>query len=424
MNSHIFRVLSNKRFSLLLLAEVFSQVAFNMMNFILLLVVFKLTRSNAAVSGIVLSFTIPAIFFGLLAGAYVDKWNKKSVLFWTNAVRAFLLLILAFLHTNLFLVYPLSLGIAIVTQFFIPAETPIISLVVPKKLLLSANALFGMGLYGSILVAYALAGPFLILFGQRNVFIFLAFFFLLAAFFISLVKISHFKKEGQENNIQGWPLGLNVKEEIKTAFRIMAKTKAIYQSLFLLTLSQVLILILAVIGPGFAHQVLGIEVNQLPLLFVTPAALGMVVGAIVIGHFFHNAPRRKMASIGLFLGALTVALLPYGSKVASRDIVLAINAYLPRFLVIDILHIVVFLAFVLGFANALMFVPSNTVLQEKTSDEQRGKMYGTLNSLVGIFSLFPIIIVGEMADIFGVSRVLTGVGIGLFILWILRVVSK
>lgn len=424
MNSRIFRVLSNKRFSLLLLAEVFSQVAFNMMNFILLLVVFKLTRSNAAVSGVVLSFTIPAIFFGILAGAYVDKWNKKNVLFWTNAVRAFLLLILAFLHTNFFLVYPLSFGIAIVTQFFIPAETPVIPLVVPKKLLLSANALFGMGLYGSILVAYALSGPFLILFGQRNVFIVLALFFLLAAFFISLVKSSHFKKEGQENNIQGRSLGLNVKEEIKTAFRIMAKTKEIYQSLFLLTLSQVLILILAVIGPGFAHQVLGIEVNELPLLFVTPGALGMVVGAIVIGHFFHNSSRRKMASIGLFLGALTVALLPYGSKVASRGIVLAINAYLPKVLVVDILHIVIFLAFVLGFANALMFVPSNTVLQERTSDKQRGKIYGTLNSLVGIFSLFPIIIVGEMADIFGVGRVLTALGIGLFILWILRVVSK
>lgn len=421
MKNHIGAVLANRQFFYLFVAEVFSQIAFNMVNFILLIIAFKLTKSNTAVSGIVLSFTIPAIFFGILAGAFVDKWNKKDVLFITNAVRIILLIFLAFLHSNLIFVYVITFITAVVTQFFIPAETPIIPLVVPKKLLLSANALFGMGIYGSILVAYALSGPFLILFGSQYAFLILALFFLIASFFVSLIKIPKLENAASYQPVS---FSLNPITETKIALKLMAKTKEIYHSLFLLTLSQILILILAVIGPGFAQQVLRIEVNELPLVFVTPAALGMVVGAVVIGNFLHNRSRSKMATLGVFLGGLSVLLLPYGSKFTSRDFVFAINTYLPHAFTINVLHIVVLLAFILGFANALMFVPSNTVLQEETTDEQRGKIYGALNSLVGVFSLFPIIVVGGLADIFGVSYVLSGVGIILLIIGFFRVLLK
>src|SRR5579872_6703653 len=107
MNNSLFATLKNRSFFFLWLAEVFSQIAMNMMNFILILVAFSLTNSNTAVSGIVLSFTIPAIFFGILAGVFVDRWNKKYVLFATNAIRVFLLVVLAFAHTNLVGLYAL-----------------------------------------------------------------------------------------------------------------------------------------------------------------------------------------------------------------------------------------------------------------------------------------------------------------------------
>lgn len=429
MKNHILEVLKNKQFSFLLASELLSQVAFNMMNFMLLIVVFKLSKSNTAVSGIVLSFTIPAIIFGMLAGVYVDRWNKKKVLFWTNAVRALLLIPLAIFSSNLLLIYFFSFATAIVTQFFIPAETPIIPLLVKKDFLLSANALFGMGIYGSILLAYALSSPFLIFFGQSNAFLALTVLFFLSALFVSLIKISKnskFEEQAsvisQENNAQYF--SLNPFKEFKMALNLLAKTKEIYGSLFLLTISQILILVLAVIGPGFAHQILGIRVDEFPLVFVTPAAFGMVFGAIIIGNFFHNKSRRKMANIGVFLAGLSVLLLPYGSKVTSREFVHTVNTYLPHVFTINILHIVILLAFILGIANALIFVPSNTILQEETSDELRGKVYGALNSLVGIFSLLPIILVGELADIFGVSKVLTGIGMSFLILAFLRFLMK
>lgn len=373
-------MLSIRPFFNLWMAEIFSQIAFNMMNFILIVVVFDLTHSNTAVSGVVLSFTIPAILFGIFAGSFVDKRDKKTILVWTNLLRAILLFVLAFFHTNIFLLYVLTIFITIITQFFIPAETPLVPLVVSKKLLLSANALFGMGMYGSVLAAYALSGP-LYLFFKQDIFFFLGFLFLLASFFSFLIRVPQGKKYTKIIK----DTTITFKDEIRAVFSILAKTKTVYHAMYLLTLSQVITLILATVGPGYGQQILGIRVEEFPLIFITPAALGMFLGAMILGNFSHNWNREKMTMIGVFLSGFSILLLPFGSKV-------------------------IVLAFIIGFANAFVFVPSNTILQEKTADEYRGRIYGLLNALVGLVSFIPIVLAGGLADILGVGKVLSGIG--------------
>ncbi|MBU4017136.1 MFS transporter, partial [Patescibacteria group bacterium] len=185
-------------------------------------------------------------------------------------------------------------------------------------------------------------------------------------------------------------------------------------------LSQTLVLVLATIAPGYASSVLGIPVVEFPMLFVAPAALGVIFGAGVLISFFHDRSRYALINTGVFLSGICMLLLPYGSRVASKGFVQIINLYLPKFLEIDILHIVVVLAFILGLSNSLVFVPANTVLQEKTTDEFRGKVYGFLNTFIGILSLLPIIIVGSLADVIGVGAVITGIGVFLLFVGVWR----
>lgn len=424
MNNYLLRVLSIRPFLFLWCAEVFSQVAVNMMNFVLIIVVFKLTHSSTAVAGVILSYTIPSILFGMLAGVYVDRWNKKRVLFFTNVLRMFFLFVLAFFHSDLLFVYFLSFVISIVTQFFIPAETPMIPLLVQNKYLVPANALFGMGVYGSVLIAYALSGPFLLLLGLTNVLILLGVFFFVAAVFVTLIRTPSIAAREQKPIVPDLRVSISLKNEIKAVIHVMLKTREIYQSISFLAISQLIILILAVIGPGFASQIVGVSVEQFPLLFVTPAALGMVVGMVLVGNYFPQYPKERLITIGMLISAIGLLIMPYGSKVASRGFVHNLNAYLPAIVSIDILHILMVLAFALGLANAFVFVPSNTILQEKTSDEFRGKVYGALNALIGVVSLLPVIIVGELADIFGVGRVLTGLGIVLAGIAVYRIFQR
>lgn len=380
--NNMLGVLRIKSFLSLWLAEVFSQIAMNMANFVLIILAFKYTNSNTAVSGVVIAFTLPAILVGIVAGVYVDRWNKKTVLNLTNIFRAGILCLLLVIHKSLFVIYLVTFLASTITQFFIPAETPMIPLLVEKNLLFSANALFGMGIYGSMLIAYALSGPVLLFLGEQNTFIFLALLFVCASFFISFIHVPKVTKE------KGQTDGSTVMHEVKSAFSLIAKTKRISRSLFLLTLSALIILTLAVIGPGFAQQILHIGVEQFSIVFVAPAALGMVIGAIILTNFSNTTFKEKSGLYGIFISSIGLFLLPFASSVYG---------------------LVFVLAFILGIANALVFVPSNTILQEETSEEFRGKIYGFLNSFIGVVSLIPIIIVGGLADLFGIVQVLMGV---------------
>jgi len=417
----ILKTLRIRPFLFLIASEFFSQFSMNLFNFALLIVVFSVANSNTAVSGVIIAFTLPALIFGILAGVLVDRWNKKSVLILTNLLRALIVLPLAFFFKSLGLVYIATFGVAMVTQFFIPAETPIIPLLVRKDLLLSANALFGMGIYASIFLAYALSGPILLMLGKTNIFIFLTALFLIAGFFAALIKINKSKVEPKK--LDANEVALSFKDEIKVVLHLISKTKKLSHAIFSLTVVQILIYVLAAIGPGYAEHVLRIKVESFPILFVTPAIIGLALGALIIGSFLHKKPRESLTKIGLFLMGISILLLPFGSRVESRQIVHLINFYLPHFLKINMVHIMVVLAFILGIATSLVFVPANTILQEETSDESRGKVYGVLNTLIGIMSIIPVVVVGGLADLIGVKTVIIGTGVVVLIIAVIRIIT-
>ena len=75
-------------------------------------------------------------------------------------------------------------------------------------------------------------------------------------------------------------------------------------------------------------------------------------------------------------------------------------------------------AFVFGLSYALITVPSMTLLQEELPDEIRGRVFGFLNMLVSIFSLVPLIVVGPIADLWGVAPVFVGFAVIVAIVWI------
>ncbi len=406
MKNHIFLAFKERSFLFLWIGEVFTQLAGNLFTIYLVLTTFPLTKSNTAVSGVVLTFTLPAIIFGVLAGTLVDRWNKKNVLVITNILRALAVLILAFVNTNLIVIYLVSLIVSLLTQFFIPAETPIIPQIVKSEHLYSANALFGLAINGSMLLAYVISGAVLVTFGPQGSLFSFALLLLLGSLSIFFVKY-----QVREGNTPKVVANLNWRKELRKAFLLLVKTKKAYSALFLLALTQTLVLILATITPGYATDVLHVDISKFPIIFVTPAAIGMFLGALVLINKFHNVSKEKIIVTGLFLSGICMVLLPFGSLITSKEFVLNVNRMLPHFLIISDLHIVVVLAFILGLANSLVFVPANTMLQESATDDTRGKLYGLLNSIVGIFSLLPIIAVGGLSDLLGVKNVVLGIGV-------------
>lgn len=408
----ILRVLRIRPFLFMMISEFFSQLSFNMQHFVLIFIIYELTRSSTAVSGLILSFTIPAILFSLISGVYVDRWSKKSVLFFTNLIRGFLLLPFLIPNIHLAVIYMLTFLIAIVTQFFLPAESAIIPHLVPKNLILSANAIFSLGIYGTIMLGYIISGPILLLIGQTNTILLLAVLFFVSTIFVMLISVSKGgnKKEDEKS------VGLSIAYEIKEVFSFLRRARKVAHSLVVLTIAQAVIFIFAVLGPGYVATVLDVKIESLSLILVAPAAVGMVVAAFILGSFGKKFKPRWLSSLGFLTSGLIFVLFPFGSKVASLELVRTINSYLPNFFDITLFHIVVVLAFFVGLATSFVFVSSNATIQIETGDKIRGRIYGFLNALIGAVSLLPVALAGGFADILGVGTVITSVGIFMLVL--------
>src|SRR3990172_3153723 len=158
---NVSAVLENRSFLYLWLAQALSQTALNALLYVLLIRVQEETGSSTAVGLLILSFIIPSVVMGVVAGVFVDRAQKKAVLLITNLLRA--LIVATFLVTgnSFWLVLLLNLAFSVVSQFFAPAELAAIPAVVSKPLLLVANGLFNLTLNGAQLMGFVILGPLL-----------------------------------------------------------------------------------------------------------------------------------------------------------------------------------------------------------------------------------------------------------------------
>ncbi len=407
----IASVLRIRPFSFMMISEFFSQFAFNMQHFVLIFVVYELTHANTAVSGIILSFTVPAILLSLVSGVYVDRWNKKSVLFFTNLIRGLLLLPFLIPHLQVGVVYTLTFFIAVATQFFLPAESAIIPSLVPKDLLFSANAVFSLGIYATTLLGYILSGPILLILGEKSTFIFLAILFFLSTFFILFISLPKKKKQVASKEIVS-----SITHEAREIFSFIRRAKKVMHALLMLTIAQAVIFMFAVLTPGYATTILKIQLESLSWILIAPAAVGMGFGAVILGSIGKKFNRKWLSSLGFILTGIVFILFPLANKVSSHDFVKAINSLLPHVLNITILHIVVVMAAVVGFSISLVFIPSNTTIQIETSERMRGRIYGLLNALIGAVSFLPVILAGGLSDVLGIATVIADFGIIMLVL--------
>src|SRR3989344_5530582 len=389
LKSDIFQVLTIKPFFLMMLSEFFSQVAFNMQHFVLIFIIYGFTRSNTAVSGMILSFMIPAVLFSVISGVYVDRWNKKKVLLFIHLIRAVLLLPFLIPNLHLGLIYALTFLIAVVTQFFIPAEYSIIPQLVPKKLLVSANAVFSFGIFTIMLIGYILSGPALLFAG---------------------IKLTDRKKEIILKNTFSPQRNYSFTKEANEVFVFIKKAKKVMHAFFMITIAQAVIFMFAVLAPGYVTTILEAPLESVSVILIAPAGLGFGIGAFMLGSMGRKI-KQRISAIGFMVVGIVFILMPLASRVTSYRFVLSLNSFLAQIIHINILHIIVLMAFITGFGISLVSIPSNSIIQIETSQEMRGRMYGLLSALTGAVSFLPVILAGWLADIFGVGTIIASVGI-------------
>ena len=71
----------------------------------------------------------------------------------------------------------------------------------------------------------------------------------------------------------------------------------------------------------------------------------------------------------------------------------------------------VVLALVFGGALGAVLIPAFTVLQERTTTESRGRIFGGIFTVINAAVAVPLVAAGVLADIFGVDRVIGALGL-------------
>jgi DHA3 family macrolide efflux protein-like MFS transporter len=374
-------LLRDPQFGRIWFIQASTQVGGNMALYALTILVFATTRSNAAVSALVMSFLIPTILLSSFAGVLVDRLDVRWALIFPNAIRTLLTLGLAVAGAYVPILLALNLGISLTTVILTPAEAAMIPRVVPKGQLETAMGIFNLTLQAAFAVGFAFLGPLMVTIAGPS------FVLGVVTAFYAAATLATF----------GLPPAPPVPRERDTARHALhepfvqlreglvaiAGNREVGRPLIHLAAAASLVGVIGVLGPNLAAS-MGLDPKDL-IVVVLPLGLGVVGGVFGLRRFAQGVPRRRAGEIGL----ITFSLLAAGISAVGP---IGLDAGLP------VIPIVVVLAFRAGAAYAATTVSAQTALFENMAAAVRGRVFGVLASIVSAASLVPILVAGPLAD--------------------------
>ncbi len=415
----VLEVLSNRLFLRLWIGQMASQLASNMLIFLLALLMYRMTGSNVAVSGLFLAYGLPSLLFGVMAGTIVDRLDRRAVLLVAHVIRALLIFAVLALNDRIFAVYLIVFAYAVINQLTMPSEVPLIPQFVPKNHLVSANSLFSFTFYSSMAIGLISSGPVLKWLGRDGAYVLIFVFYIIAA--ISVFGIPP-QGEGIKSlrRVFQYDFLYILKRffaNMEMGIQYVAKSPVLRDAVVLLTGTQIMLVLLGTLGPGFADTVLRIDVRDASLLIVGPTIIGILTGSLWVGNRGYKYTSGKLMNIGV----LSAGVILISTSVLFGAANTLWFSLIPRVLV---LVIAFGLFYFLGVANSLLDVPSNTILQKEAEGDMRGRVYGILSASVGGAGILPVVVSGVLADLIGVGQVIFLLGLVVTLYGIYRLSVK
>jgi MFS family permease len=392
-------ILRDPLFARLWFVQAATQVGGNMALYALTVLVFATTRSNAAVSALVMSFLVPTIALSAMAGVVVDRLDLRWALVAPNLVRALMTFGLALAGANVAVLLVLNLVISLTTVVLTPAEAAMIPRVVPRGQLEAAMGIFNLTLQASFAIGFAFLGPLLVAFsGPSTVLIVVTVLYVAAT--VACIGLPSVRPAAGAPGLAGRAVHEAVRQ-FREGLAAIHGDPEVARPLLHLAASATIVGVLGVLGPDLASSI-GLEPTQL-VVVVLPLGLGVVAGVFGLRHLGRGLSRRRAAEGALTVfGLLTVAIALVGPLLRAVTPPEGPGAVL--------VGIVVVLAFFAGSAYSATSVSAQTALFEHMPSEVRGRVFGVLATIVSAASLIPILIVGPLADVVSAPVVMAFVG--------------
>ncbi len=421
--ANFLTILRNAGFRNLWLGQVVSQVG-DYFAFLATVVVVTGFSSDdqattLAVAGMLIANSLPRLLFGMLAGVFVDRWDRRTTMIVSDLVRVVLALgfIPAFLSRNLFAMYALGFAMSTLGTLFLPAKGALIPKLVPKDQLLSANSLSQTSQMLSILLGPALAGFTLKLVGPGNewaAFVVDSATFLISALAIRLIRVPI----GQPGKVQAAaevPTSGSRSKAGQVWGEMLVGVKMLFLNRTMATLAAVFGITMLGVGAvnvlwavflkiqfGYEGPELAWRFSLLDIVF----AVGMMASTIAAGNLLSNLAPKWFIVISLV--GVSFPLLIFG-MLHDYWLVAAASA-------------------VMGIFVAPINTAAMTLMQIVVPNEQLGRVGGGLGTVIETATVTSMSLAGVLGAAVGVPIVFAGAGVmcmlgGLLALWRLPAVT-
>ena len=390
-------VLRERNFFLLWVGQIISQFGDRLNQMVMIAIVYDRAPGSPFELAKFFSFTIiPAFFVSPIAGAFIDRWDKKRTMIGCDILRSLIVFVIPVAFLTLKPTFPLYSAVFLifaVSCFFLPARLAIIPDLVSKEKLLVANSLFTVtGMIGAVF--WFVVGGLLveILKGKGGLYL-NSLVYLLSA--TAIVFVTGHRRRQQE--AQG---SVDIEEIIKTSLvgeikegftylKAHSEARFAFRTLFVLMAGAGASYAVVIV---FIQEAMGSMTRDLSLLGMFLGA-GFFIGSMLygrIGHYFSKAKSIFACLIlcGIAICAFTAVLKGTRSFAGASAV-----------------------AMVLGMAMAPVGISTNTLIHEMVDENMRGRIFSSLGIAMNIAFLIFMLSASKLAENIDSGWILYGVSV-------------
>ncbi len=364
-------------FRTLLASEFVSLIGDRLVMVALITLVYDLTGSPFVVALLLLAKAVPSVFLGGLAGAVVDRVDRKTVMVTANLLQGLVVLLIPATR-NVAVIVAVYLLMSVINQFFLPARSATIPDLVSADSLTRANALFGMAFVGAIAVGPALGGWVADAYGLNAAFYVDSVTFLVPAVAVATLRLPPAPARTTALRSSLW-------DDTRAGLRHAAADARTRSALAALAGTALVIAVMSVLGVVVAQDTLGLGVAGYGVMMSSMGA-GMLVIALALGRGRGGRHERTLP-IGLGLAGGAVGVLPGLTSLAPALVVSAL----------------------MGAGVLLVQISAQTTLQSSAADV-RGRVLGLGQTVTGVAQLAAIAATALLAGPLGSGWVLSLTG--------------
>lgn len=311
---------------------------------------YQLTGSAIIMATVMFFNSLPSLLFGVFAGVFVDRWDRKKILILGDITRGIVVALVAYIYFTdnmvTWYLYISSFLISTIEIFSSPARVAILPTLVRKEHLMTANSMFNLASSLCEIIGVSLAAMIIGFWGIAAAILIDALSFWFCALMTFFTKIPKLPLKESKLDLKQYRL------ELREGFKFIRTEKIVYICILLAGFTNFALSPIGVLFPIFSDKILNAGSTGVAIMSAC-FSTGVLISSFIVGQF---GDRMKKKSSFILLGIIGIGL---------------------GFILLSLAHIPFtagLFIFIAGSALPVASISFNTLIQQYTPQEKLGRV--------------------------------------------------